>query len=337
VCSDATNIAIVPVGSDWTDNRNVLGFVNHLRDTGGDPPLPIYQSTPVLDLLLEAHKNPEFPHFLILDEMNLSHVERYFSDFLSVMEQKNGELLLHNEASDLPRSTAENPASVPSKLAYPPNLFVIGTVNIDETTYMFSPKVLDRANVIEFKVNQKKMKTFLSKPHPYPEVIKAPNGVAEAFLQQAKKARNNELEPLTGTAHDEIQKHLLALFNLMQQGRFEFAYRTANEVTRYLRVCRDLATDKPNWETEKWKSDLDDQILQKILPKLHGSMGRISPLLANLTHYCHQGGPSSGDKAPQLKEVIKLNPSDAQFKKSFLKLQSMSQSLIDEQFVSFIQ
>lgn len=335
--SEVTNIAIVPVGSDWTDNRNVLGFVNHLRDTGGDNPLPIYQSTPVLDLLLRANEeaNKETPHFLILDEMNLSHVERYFSDFLSVMEQKNGELLLHNEASDLPRSADENPASVPSKLPYPPNLFVIGTVNIDETTYMFSPKVLDRANVIEFKVNEEEMGTFLSAPHPYPEVIKAPDGVAEAFLQQAKKARANELDPLTGNAHDEIQNHLLALFNLMQQGRFEFAYRTANEVTRYLRVCRDLATDNTDWETKDWQADLDDQILQKILPKLHGSIGRVGPLLANLADYCHQG--KTVDEAKGLKAILELDPEDAEFKKSFTKLQSMIRTLLDEQFVSFIQ
>jgi len=317
----------------------VLGFVNHLRDNGATPPLPIYQSTPVLDLLLDASQTPDIPFFLILDEMNLSHVERYFSDFLSVMEQKNGQLLLHSESESLPRTANpdEGATLVPSKLDYPANLFVIGTVNIDETTYMFSPKVLDRANVIEFKVSPTDMAKFLANPQPYPEVSKAQDGVAEAFLQQALRARNNELDPLGGDVNNNIQKHLLELFNIMQAGRFEFAYRTANEVTRYLRVCRDLADDASLWESETWKSDLDDQILQKILPKLHGSIGRVGDLLAQLADYCYKGEKSSGKTSSSLKELSNYDAEEAVFKKSFSKLQSMIKSLLDEQFVSFIQ
>lgn len=147
-----TNSALVPVGADWTDNRPVLGFVNHMRTVKDGP---VFQTTPILDLLLRASENLDIPHFLLLDEMNLSHVERYFSDFLSAMEARQGMIWLHNEG---PRDDPEfrlprfehDPSGVPRELLYPPNLFVIGTVNIDETTYMFSPKVLDRAHVIEF-------------------------------------------------------------------------------------------------------------------------------------------------------------------------------------------
>jgi hypothetical protein len=84
------HFAIVAVGADWTDNRYVLGFVNHLRSTKGieagpEVDLPVYQTTKILDLLLDAGRkeNTDKPFFLILDEMNLSHVERYFADFLS--------------------------------------------------------------------------------------------------------------------------------------------------------------------------------------------------------------------------------------------------------------
>src|SRR5690606_24433993 len=95
------------------------------------------------------------PYFLILDEMNLSHVERYFADFLSVMESKDF-IKLHSSEVDINQ--------VPSKIEWPINLFIIGTVNIDETTYMFSPKVLDRANVIEFRVDKDDIKRFLESP-----------------------------------------------------------------------------------------------------------------------------------------------------------------------------
>lgn len=82
------NWHIVPVGADWTDNTKILGFYNPLADNGRGK----YEKTDVLKLLERANDNPEIPYFLILDEMNLSHVERYFSDFLSHMETPDNPL-----------------------------------------------------------------------------------------------------------------------------------------------------------------------------------------------------------------------------------------------------
>lgn len=159
------NNRIIPVGANWTDNRNVFGYYNVISKR--------YQSTPALSLINEASEenNKEKPYFLILDEMNLSHVERYFSDFLSSIESKKP-IPLHNRQinnvnnGDIEGSNEnnadngnnnnseikdENNNTIKSDLIIPPNLFVVGTVNVDETTYMFSPKVLDRANVLEFE------------------------------------------------------------------------------------------------------------------------------------------------------------------------------------------
>lgn len=80
--------------------------------------------------------------------MNLSHVERYFSDFLSAMESDE-EIPLYKKPFHK-ENGEECEDVIPEKLRLPKNLFVTGTVNIDETTYMFSPKVLDRSNVVEF-------------------------------------------------------------------------------------------------------------------------------------------------------------------------------------------
>ena len=118
---------IVPVGANWTDNTNIIGYYNAITEQ--------YQSTPTFDLINEASNDFNTPYFLILDEMNLSHVERYFADFLSAIESKES----------IPIFGKSN-----KSLTLPNNLFIIGTVNVDETTYMFSPKVLDRANTIEF-------------------------------------------------------------------------------------------------------------------------------------------------------------------------------------------
>ncbi|MEN8775099.1 MAG: hypothetical protein ABF379_16905 [Akkermansiaceae bacterium] len=330
---DSSNSQIVAVGADWTDNRSVLGFVNHLN---ADKDGPRYQSTPILDLLLRATNDTDVPYFLILDEMNLSHVERYFADFLSAMEQKDGTLKLHSESSELRRAGRDS-ADVPAEIEYPENLFVIGTVNIDETTYMFSPKVLDRANVIEFTVSAGEIGAFLKEPNDYPEIETAAPGIAEGFLQLAKQARNLGCEKLPEQPAEKISKHLLDLFNILKAERFEFAYRTAKEINIYLQVCRHLAEDKAAWDISGWRNDLDDQILQKLLPKLHGSAGRIGKLLATLTHYC-DSGEYKADISTQLSAAAELESGEkTAFPKSLAKLQSMIGTLRDEQFVSFIQ
>jgi 5-methylcytosine-specific restriction protein B len=344
----AKNVALVAVGADWTDNRNVVGYVNHLREAkmaGAVDSRPVYQSTPVLDLLLEASKpgREAVPHFLILDEMNLSHVERYFADFLSAMEARSGAIRFHEEGDfRLPRFE-EDPVGVPRSLPYPQNLFVIGTVNVDETTYMFSPKVLDRAHVIEFEVDPEDVKAFLDDPKPLQPVPRAAAGQAEAFLVLSLRARGAkepplpELPPAVKTA---VNKHLLEVLEILQNGRFEFAFRTAKEVVAYLKVSCELAADKAEWESTKWKSDLDDEILQKILPKLSGSKRRIEALLVHLARYCETGAvPKKADSTPadyQSSPVKRDNAAKREFPRSHDKLCDMIDTVRRDQFVSFI-
>jgi 5-methylcytosine-specific restriction enzyme B len=173
ICKDESQYRIVPVGADWTNREPLLGYPNALK-----PEEYVKPDSGVLDLIIQANKQPDLPHFLILDEMNLSQVERYFADFLSVMESKE-EILLH--AGGLVNN------GVPEKLRIPCNLFIIGTVNIDETTNMFSPKVLDRANTIEFRVTEKEMEDFLDNMKSINmEALRAKgSGMAKSFLELA--------------------------------------------------------------------------------------------------------------------------------------------------------
>ena len=142
-------LCVVSVGADWTNREPLLGFPNALQ-----PNKYVVPENGVLQLLIEANRNSEKPYFLILDEMNMSYVERYFADFLSALES--------HEEIPLWEKPDECDSEVPAKIALPRNLFIIGTINVDETTYMFSPKVLDRANVIEFKISVKEMAYFLN-------------------------------------------------------------------------------------------------------------------------------------------------------------------------------
>jgi hypothetical protein len=360
------NHELVSVGADWTDNRHVVGFVNYLRP-GKDEKAPIYQSTSVIDLLLRATASPFLPFFLILDEMNLSHVERYLADFLSAMESREGLIRLHSEGPPdeknfrLPRFDGDS-VGVPRALAYPRNLFVIGTVNVDETTYMFSPKVLDRAHVIEIQADSDSIGKFLANPQTLQAMEPASEKVSTGFLDLSKAVRGigaSLVEPFSPTVTDAINKHLKSILAILCRGRFEFAFRTVKELNSYLRVCRRLAKDKDSWDSGmklskknrdegrvNWLSDLDDEILQKILPRLHGSRSRMGSLVGALICYFSTGKeadalkffPDDGkeEAAKTLTDAIILAPDAPEFPRCFKKMQTMARVLVEEQFVSFI-
>jgi 5-methylcytosine-specific restriction protein B len=327
---DASRFAVVAVGADWTDNRHVLGFVNHLRQVtieGADK--PIFQSTPVLDLLLRAANDRENkPYFLVLDEMNLSHVERYFADFLSAMERREGTLQLHSSQGSLPRSENDT-LGVPQEIPFPRNLFVIGTVNVDETTYMFSPKVLDRANVIEFRMKDTDLQNFLNGDGSLPDYGSATSEEAQDFFRLASSDALDDLPELVkAAAGEQLQK----IFAIMEGCRFEFGYRAAKEVMRFLKICRHLAEDKTAWDGGAWLTDMDTQILQKLMPRLHGGKARMVPLLTDLGYLCHGTEKPAGARL----DTLESRQGTARFPRSFEKIRAMAKLLIEEQFVSFI-
>ena len=182
LCASPDQYRIVAVGADWTSNENLLGYADALQAGAYRSPV-----NGALELILRARADQAQPYFLILDEMNLSHVERYFADFLSAMESTNAPLSLHGVEAGLMSAGADG-VTVPSCVALPDNLFIIGTVNVDETTYMFSPKVLDRANVIEFRATAELMDAFLDDPVGIDLVglVKQGEGFARAFVQRAQ-------------------------------------------------------------------------------------------------------------------------------------------------------
>lgn len=262
------NKLIVPVGSDWTDNTKILGFYNPLKKT--------YESTKILDFILLARDNPEIPFFLILDEMNLSHVERYFSDFLSAMESHE-KIILYSKDEDCD-------SDIPESIDLPENLFVTGTVNIDETTYMFSPKVLDRANVIEFIPAQSDvLANFAAETQPI-EIEPVNDGSAEGFLALAKTVR----EITTLPAGSDICKTILeGISNILDGSGFEFAFRTAKEIRLYINAAYALAQNEGKTLSEEdYVNLMDEQLLQKILPKIHGNRKQIGTLLEKLETFC---------------------------------------------------
>jgi len=259
ICQDDDQYRVVPVGADWTNREPLLGYPNALK-----PDEYVKPDSGVLDLIIQANNQPDLPHFLILDEMNLSHVERYFADFLSAMESKE-KIQLHS-------GEIEN--GVPARLVIPNNLFIIGTVNIDETTNMFSPKVLDRANTIEFRVTQDEMKSFLAniKVIDMDALTGKGAGMAKSFLEMSADK--------SSAVNEEINDVLIKFFGEFSKTGAEFGYRSASEILRLIHQLTVL----DNGLTAEQKIDI--AIIQKLLPKLHGSQRRMSSTLKTLGSFC---------------------------------------------------
>ncbi len=302
---------LVAVGADWINNEHLLGYANAL-----DPKEYVMPETGVLELILQAaaDENSEKPYFLILDEMNLSHVERYFADFLSAME--SGEKIQLYSGSD----RKANGKIIPKFVAWPKNLYIIGTMNVDETTYMFSPKVLDRAQVIEFRVNSDSMAQYLNGTAAVIDFTKLEEkgtDFANSFLCLASEAKNSiSLEEKT-----EINAILVDIFNKLSNSTAEFGFRTAHEIVVFIANARYLMPNKDLMEI------VDFAVMQKLLPKLHGSASALRPILQELVSCCFENALDEND--------FPGNNDDARFKVSHKKICRMLQKLESDGFASY--
>ncbi len=293
----ANRVAFLPVRPDWKDARQIWGTYNPL--TG------LFYPTAALRVVLHAlleflDKGAQAGrHFLILDEMNLSRVEYYMSDLLSLMEapacatadgrRKMGEMIdIHPFRRPVwtvapPQLPGERPSSteqvfqgnlshgwgqamawlcsqssnvvvdsveidfhevidgadwhrlVPPRLCLPPNLAIIGTVNVDETTFSFAPKVLDRAFVVEFD----KM--------DFDAVCRDWDGFAA------------------------IRDDVVALHDILEPARLHFGYRVVHEWLAYLHACG-----------QSWDDEADFLISSKVMPKVRGTEEQVGPALRGL-------------------------------------------------------
>lgn len=298
-------LCVVPVGADWTNREPLLGYPNALK-----PMEYMEPESGVLQIMMRAQRNPQKPYFLILDEMNLSYVERYFADFLSALESHQ----------DIPlwEKDEESESDVPAKIRLPENLFITGTINVDETTYMFSPKVLDRANVIEFKITEDEMEQFLKQDMNID--IHASDGtcadMGQDFVNRsiAKETSKSEL----------AQKTLIEFFRVLKKVNAEFGFRSATEIYRFIANTKSCADSMTEDEI------LDAAIVQKLLSKLHGSRKKLEPVLKALWGLCMP-------KEHTTETITRDNVQHAKFQESADKIQRMMQTALDNGFTSFAE
>jgi 5-methylcytosine-specific restriction enzyme B len=268
---------VVPVRPDWTGPESIFGYEDALRTSASGA--PVWFVPEAFEFVLRAANDPEHPYLLILDEMNLAHVERYFSDFLSGVESRRPvlpDLVLDDGASGQWVLRDVEAQRIP----LPRNLFVVGTVNVDETTYMFSPKVLDRAFTFEFRVTADELDAELQRP------IAASAGEdqhvrAFASLTERDDWQQEHAHPAT----DEIVSTLKEVHVILAGANQEFGHRTLYEILRFCAFF--AATGDPDANTA-----LDLALIQKVLPKVHGSRRRVEPVLTELAKLALGEGPA---------------------------------------------
>lgn len=381
---------LVSIGPDWTSPKKLLGyrtpFGRQRVSKDGQPTNESYEITETLRIILRAcHPNStKIPHFLIFDEMNLSHVERYFAPFLSLMEASaildDGEnapiidchsLGVITEILDLENKDSTEAESArllaqnEQPLKLPPNLFYVGTVNIDETTYMFSPKVLDRAHVLEIKAlspseyaagnaSETQISIALANELLRESIDDRESGILEAggiaSILNSLSAKHGFDEATLSEARAFTLKALDGCYKLLSPVGFEFGYRVVKEVHQYMLVwCKaQLALGKPPAEIlGNWAKGLDLAIFQKVLPKIHGNRAALGDSLKALAAFLAGASEASNPPAKYalgLDAVFGIEPASAlaipegvEFKHCRDKLWDMHARLISRNHVSFVK
>lgn len=304
------------VRPDWTSPDSLFGFEDALKPASADG-RPAWHVPETLAFILRASSEVDMPYLLVLDEMNLAHVERYFSDFLSGVE--SGGAVVPNLAQS--EGAWRVKPGEPARIELPQNLFVIGTINIDETTYLFSPKVLDRAFTFEIRVRSDELAADMAKPTPVPG---GPAGVLKTFAHVAQ-------EPSWHLDHahpdrDSLTERLRTLHRALATGGDEFGHRVLFEALRFAAAFRAFGETSSD-------AALDQIVLLKLLPRVNGSRRRVEPVLRLLARFCEDPDRSldqlaSGDDAaaspPRLPDAHR-------------KVERMLAILSANQFVSFAE
>ncbi|OQP08139.1 AAA family ATPase [Geobacillus sp. 46C-IIa] len=297
---DNGRFTFIPVRPDWNDGSDLLGYV----DIKGD-----FKPGPLANVVTEAENHPDKPYFVVLDEMNLARVEHYFSDVLSVMESRrweNGRII---SSRLLSKETAGR------DFFLPPNVYIIGTVNMDETTHPFSKKVLDRANTIEFNRVRLDHLDFL---RDLPTV--APLSIGQEWFA-ARYLHLKDVYADYPKLIEDVTKQLVEINRILEPLGAHIGYRVRDE------ICFYLAYNEEGKLMELDKA-FDYCLMQKILPRLSGSDARLERALNQLFILC-AGFEPDGDYGGA------LDVSYARYPKSAEKIWHMLRRLEDDGFTSF--
>ena len=297
------NFAMIQVKPNWHDSSELIGYVSRVSGE------PVYVAGDFLKFIAKAWENLDVPHFLCLDEMNLAPVEQYFAEYLSVIESrkiKEGDIVtdpIIKPEYEIDKSHL-NPVLAPKEwyvkmvdellascsdeklyaltqqflyegISIPKNLIVVGTVNMDETTFSFSRKVLDRAMTIE--MNEVDLSAGLTSHYEQIGRLGEAELIGYAVEGVDVYADNKEV-------CDTAISYLKAINEKLEGTPFKVAYRTRNEFLLY--VVNNLPYNKDENGGDIPQEmviarALDEITNMKILSRIEGDETKVSERFLN--------------------------------------------------------
>ena len=296
------NFELVQVKPNWHNSLEVVGYKSNIGHAH-------YEYTPFVEFVARAWRHTDVPFFLCLDEMNLAPVEQYFAEFLSAIESRsieNGEYETDpiikpfrefgdEVCNDMLSHLAGDDENLRKRfkgkgLTLPKNLFVLGTVNMDETTFAFSRKVLDRA--MSIVMNDVDYENFF--------LGGTENDIEEMSEDLTQYLINRDIRGLDARDNDSevVKKFLCAINNVLDNTPFKLGYRAANEALLYVSAARTL---QPAISTEQ---ALDEFTLMKILSRIEGDKRSIGNKLSELTNVITEVYPQSNKKLTEMAETL---------------------------------
>jgi hypothetical protein len=320
---------MIPVRPDWNDSSELLGYF----DLNGE-----FNPGQLIAPILMAHQNPAKPFFVCLDEMNLAKVEHYFSDFLSIVESRRRskdsivtDPILHEAQLKRMKADGLRPeaqaalkhfSSANQPIGLPENLFIVGTVNMDETTQPFSRKVLDRAHTLEF--NDIDLLQGLDEEVTPAEVPAL--DLDQAFFKPEFTCLNDVL-----LKHREKAKEIAAFIEELNgelaSAGFEVGYRVRDEAISFAAYATEAGLTK---------ADVNEAIvLQKILPRIQGSSPRVGKLLHSLLQKLKGDVDAPQLEDPNFDQRLAELRSDGNASSIVRKIAGMLLIFREENFTSF--
>ena len=309
---------LAAVRPDWSDTSDLFGHM----DLNGH-----FVAGDILDFIEQAEEDRTHPYFLCLDEMNLARVEYYLSDVLSVMETRekdNTDIITTIPlVSEMDYGRDEQAiARYGQAVRMPENLYLIGTVNMDETTFPFSRKVLDRANTIEFSM-----------------VNLVPDFVETAENTLPLTINNIFLKPSYLILKDcqadaefvnEVCLELQEINRILQIANAHVGYRVRDEIVFYM-----LNNKKENLIPQA--EAMDYELMQKILPRIQGSSMTVKNMLCEMFKHCagdYDGYQIDADDV-SAKMLTVIKKTECKYRQSAEKIAFMVRRYEEDGFTSY--
>ncbi|MFT5874833.1 MAG: energy-coupling factor transporter ATP-binding protein EcfA2 [Clostridium sp.] len=304
---------IINVKPDWNDSTELFGYKNI-----NDEFIP-GKLTEII-FIASKEENINKPYFICLDEMNLARVEYYLSEYLSIIESREFDEDNNIKTDRLFTGEYLAAGNKYANLRIPENIYIVGTVNMDDTTFAFSRKVLDRANTIEFSDVDLDALDFSNEEC---ESINVDNGFFKTSFLNIKDALNSD-DAFVRQTNSKVKD----INEILEQGNKNFGYRVRDEIVFYMleNKINDLLSEDEAF---------DFQIMQKILPIITGSEFVIKDILIKLFNYCNTNGKEVTATVEYIKDCeTELKSDKIKYKKSAEKILMMLRGYEDG-FTSF--